>query len=37
MSIEEKFDELFAHDIALAKFEANWMEELELEFNKIEL
>lgn len=35
MSVDEKFDELFAHDIKLAEFEQEWLEELEREFNNI--
>ena len=37
MSIDDKFNEIFAHEIALAKFENEWHDELEYEFKNIEL
>ena len=35
MSIDEKFDELFAHDIKLAEFEQEWLEDLFEQFDNI--
>lgn len=35
MSVDDKFNEIFAREIELAKFENEWHDDLEYQFNQI--
>ena len=37
MSVDEKFNEIFATEIALAKFENEWHDDLEYQFNNLKI